>query len=192
MRLSKRDLRLEAGGALAPPLPRAHGVSRAEVRSVLGTAQSVVRELLGAKPPSGFLALPTRRAALREVLASAERWRRSGVRDVIHVGIGGSSLGAETLFRALAHPFHNELSPRVRRAPRVHFVDNVDPETLTALLDVVELDKSVIHVVSKSGSTVETAAAEGFSTAQPDRSPSSKFASSSTDGASASVTVTDS
>jgi glucose-6-phosphate isomerase len=137
-------------------------VSRAEVRSVLGTAQSVVRELLGAKPPSGFLALPTRRTALREVLASAERWRRSGVRDVIHVGIGGSSLGAETLFRALAHPFHNELSPRVRRAPRVHFVDNVDPETLTALLDVVELDKSVIHVVSKSGSTVETAA--GFQT----------------------------
>ena len=46
MRVSKRDLRLEAGGALAPPLPRAHGVSRADVRSQLRTARSVVRGLL--------------------------------------------------------------------------------------------------------------------------------------------------
>jgi glucose-6-phosphate isomerase len=161
-RASKRDLRLEAGGALAPPLSRAHGVSRAEVRAALGAARSVTRELLGATPPSGFLALPMRRTALREVLDSAARWRRRRVRDVIHVGIGGSSLGAETLLRALAHPFHNELSPRARRGPRVHFVDNVDPETLTALLDVVDLEHSVIHVVSKSGSTVETAA--GFQT----------------------------
>ncbi|MEN8182112.1 MAG: glucose-6-phosphate isomerase [Myxococcota bacterium] len=161
-RVADRDLRLEAGGALTPTLPRAHGVSRAEVRAALTTLGPAIRELLGPRAPSGFLALPLRRTMQREILAAARRWRERGVRDVIHVGIGGSSLGAETLFRALAHPFHNELPLRKRRAPRAHFVDNVDPETLAALLDVVDLDRSVIHVVSKSGSTVETAA--GFQT----------------------------
>ena len=41
---------------------------------------------------------------------------------------------------------------------RLHFVDNVDPETLGALLEWVDLRKALVHVVSKSGGTVETAA----------------------------------
>ena len=40
----------------------------------------------------------------------------------------------------------------------MHFIDNVDAETLAPLLEWVDLSKAMIHVVSKSGGTVETAA----------------------------------
>lgn len=158
MKIARNDLRLEAGGALAPPLPRAHGVSRREVAEVLPRLAEVAPALLAPGAESGFLQLPRRRAALRAVLEAAAKLRR-GVDDVVHLGIGGSSLGAETLLRALAHPHHNLLAPRRRRAPRVHFIDNADGDTLAGLLDCLDLRRTLLHVVSKSGGTVETAAA---------------------------------
>ena len=92
------------------------------------------------------------------MLDAAERWRQRGARDLIHIGIGGSALGAEVLWRALGHPRHNLLPDARRPGPRVHFADNVDPQSATALLDVVDLDRCLLHVVSKSGSTVEVLA----------------------------------
>lgn len=157
-RRSSGDVRLELGGALAPPLEPAHGVTRAEVERAQRPLARVLPELLGPEAPSGFLAVLRRSAVLREVTRAAARWRRRGVEDVVHVGIGGSALGAQTLFHALAHPWHDALPRRKRGGPRVHFVDNVDPETLGALFEVVDPARCLVHVVSKSGSTVETAA----------------------------------
>jgi glucose-6-phosphate isomerase len=159
-----QDIHLQAGGVLAPPLPARHGITRAELRGLGSALRPVLPELLGGDRPSGFALVPRRKRALAEILASARRWRRRGFADLIHIGIGGSSLGAETLFRALAHPFHNQLPPERRRGPRIHFVDNVDPDSLAALLELVDVRRSFLHVVSKSGGTVETAA--GFQVLQ--------------------------
>ncbi len=156
--MSREDIRLEVGGALAPPLERAHGVSRGEVTRVLPRLAPVVPELLGREAPSGFLRVLGRRALLQGIVREAARQRRRGFEDLIHIGIGGSSLGAEAIARALAHPQHNLLPRKRRGGPRLHFVDNVDPESLGALLEWVDLRKALVHVVSKSGSTVETAA----------------------------------
>jgi glucose-6-phosphate isomerase len=151
-------LQLELGGALAPPLAAAAGVSRAELREPLAALDGLVASLLGDGAPSGFLRVLRRGALFRALGAAAARWRRRRIDDVVHIGIGGSALGAELLFRALSHPLHNALPPRRRRGPRVHFIDNVDPERLAALLEELDPRRSLVHVVSKSGSTVETAA----------------------------------
>ncbi len=152
------DVHFEAGGSLAPPLGGSHGVSRAEVQAELRRCREVLPRLQGPRPASGFVRVLKRTAALRAVQASAERWRARQPADLIHIGIGGSALGAEALLRATADP-HRDLQPDRRRGgPRVHFVDNVDPETLGSLLEVVDLRQALVHVVSKSGSTVETAA----------------------------------
>ncbi len=153
-----RDLHLELGAALAPPLRPEHGVSREEVRDGLPSLAGVIPQLLSDARPSGFLAALARPHLLREIAATAKRVRAAGFTDVVHVGIGGSALGAETLLRALGHPFRNQLADRVRGGPRVHFVDNVDPDTLGALLELLGRRKTLLHVVSKSGGTVETAA----------------------------------
>jgi glucose-6-phosphate isomerase len=133
-------------------------VTRGEVGREARRLKRLVPELLGPGAASGFLRLPRRTAALEAVRKEARRWRRRGIEDVIHIGIGGSSLGAEALSRALLHPQHAQLPSRLRRGPRLHFVDNVDPDTLGALLEWVDLRHALVHVVSKSGGTVETAA----------------------------------
>ena len=152
------ELRLEAGAALAPPLARTHGVGRAEIGKLLRGLEGVVPELLGPAAPSGFLAVVERPQVLSDVLALTRALSRRRFEDLVHVGIGGSALGAETVLAALAHPLHNLLPRAKRGGPRVHFVDNVDPEGLGALLDTLDLRRTLVHVVSKSGSTVETAA----------------------------------
>jgi len=151
-------LRLELGGALAPPLAAGAGVSRGELAEPLRALEGLLPSLLAEGAPSGFLRVLRRRALYRALGASVARWRRRRVDDLVHIGIGGSALGAELLLRALAHPLHNALPARRRRGPRVHFVDNVDPERLAALLEELDPARTLVHVVSKSGSTVETAA----------------------------------
>ncbi|MCP3983072.1 MAG: glucose-6-phosphate isomerase [bacterium] len=155
---ARQDIRLEVGGAVAPPLERSHGVTRAEIARTLPRLASVVPDLLGRDAASGFLRVLGRRRLLKGLQDEAARQRKRGFEDVVHIGIGGSSLGAEAIWRALAHPQHNLLPRRRRGGPRVHFVDNVDPESLGALLEWVDLKTALVHVVSKSGGTVETAA----------------------------------
>ncbi len=64
------------------------------------------------------------------------------------LGIGGSSLGPEVIYRAL----------RKRHKPNIYIYDNVDPSTLDTILRHIELKKTVVNVITKSGTTAETVA----------------------------------
>lgn len=68
------------------------------------------------------------------------------------LGIGGSALGARTVLEALK-PFYN-----LKNSPKIFIYDNVDPGTLMSILSVIDLNKTTVNVVTKSGSTVETMA----------------------------------
>lgn len=68
--------------------------------------------------------------------------------DLIQIGIGGSSLGPEAVYLAL------EAFSKPGR--RVHFLSNVDPDEAAKIVRRVDLAKTVIIVVSKSGTTLET------------------------------------
>lgn len=72
------------------------------------------------------------------------------------LGIGGSALGTIAVRTALCHPLYNELSPEQRGTPRLYIEDNVDPDHLKGLLDVLDPKRTLFIVISKSGSTVET------------------------------------
>ena len=68
--------------------------------------------------------------------------------DYINIGIGGSDLGPRALYIALsAYSLNNR---------RVHFISNVDPDNAAAVLQGLDLSKTLVGVVSKSGSTLET------------------------------------
>ncbi|MBR2594430.1 MAG: glucose-6-phosphate isomerase [Firmicutes bacterium] len=73
------------------------------------------------------------------------------------LGIGGSALGPLAVQQAINHPFYNEL-PREKRGnyPRLYVADNIDPERLPYLFDIIDLKKTIFNCVSKSGSTSET------------------------------------
>lgn len=73
------------------------------------------------------------------------------------IGIGGSTMGTHALFTALKHLRYNDL-PREKRGVRFYIIDNSDPDAVSALLDVIQPEKTMFHIVTKSGNTVETMA----------------------------------
>ncbi|MBQ9832390.1 MAG: glucose-6-phosphate isomerase [Clostridia bacterium] len=74
------------------------------------------------------------------------------------LGIGGSALGPIAVHQALAHTKYNELSDKKRGGPKFYVEDNVDPEKIAALLDVIDIKKTVFNIITKSGNTSETIA----------------------------------
>jgi glucose-6-phosphate isomerase len=74
--------------------------------------------------------------------------------DLIQIGIGGSDLGPRALCIALEPFFKPNL--------RAHFISNVDPDDVNRVLRQIDLKKTLIVVVSKSGKTLETLTNEEF------------------------------
>jgi glucose-6-phosphate isomerase len=68
--------------------------------------------------------------------------------DMVNVGIGGSDLGPRALYLAVL--------PFSKGGRRVHFISNVDPDDTAQVLGGLDLSRTLVNVVSKSGSTLET------------------------------------
>lgn len=116
----------------------------------------------------GFLDLPaTMLGEVDRLLATADRLAALGDRHIV-LGIGGSYLGAAALIQALGHPWRQELDRAAREGrPRVLFEgNNLDPRSLGSLLDLMPTTRPTsvtedvtVNVISKSGTTLETAVA---------------------------------
>lgn len=79
--------------------------------------------------------------------------------NVLVLGIGGSALGGLAMTEALLTPYWNYLSEEERKNyPRIFFLDNIDPDCVTSLLKTLNLKKTLVNVITKSGSTHETMA----------------------------------
>ncbi len=103
-----------------------------------------------------FFDLPYQTRTVQEVTAIA-RATQGRFDSFVGLGIGGSALGNLCLHSALNHFHHNELSSKDRGGrPRIYIPDNVDPDRLSDLLDVLDLKKTLINVITKSGNTAET------------------------------------
>ena len=77
--------------------------------------------------------------------------------NILVLGIGGSALGGIAVTEALLKPYWNLLTPEQRdNYPRIFFLDNIDPDTMSALLDILDLKRTLVNVITKSGSTAET------------------------------------
>ena len=124
---------------------------------------------------SGFIDLPERllsgeeKELLQRIESSATAMREKIDRLVV-LGIGGSYMGLRALFEALCDPYHNELSRTERGGvPKLYFEgNNLDNDSMHALLNLLKSQCSDpqqlaqrwgIVVISKSGGTLETAAA---------------------------------
>jgi len=120
-------------------------VNVTEGRSVLHTALRAPR---GQGPYSDEV-----HAVLDRVLAYAEQVRdveRSGIRDVVNIGIGGSDLGPQMAVAALDAHAHPQL--------RFHFVSNVDGHDLAPVLRHLDAATTLFIVASKTFTTQETLA----------------------------------
>jgi len=151
-----------------------------QVRSQVATERELRQIPVDLQPlDAGFIDLPQKMleqyrkqvdaSVLGKVLKLANKLRQEVDRVVI-LGIGGSYIGARALFEALRSSYHNELPTKDRPGnPRIYFEGyHFDNDSLQEFLDMLQLtcvDPEIREerwgavVISKSGGTLETAAA---------------------------------
>ena len=105
-------------------------------------------EYLLAKKYSEFLTLHNQ--DLSPILNLAKELKGK-FKDVVIVGIGGSILGTQML--------HSCLYKESTSIPAFHFIDNIDPLLISSLEKYLDKKTTLFIIVSKSGSTLETATA---------------------------------
>lgn len=124
------------------------GLNVADVNYLKDRFQKIHEDILKRRLPElYFLDLPEQDT--EEIALVAETIRNTSNYFLL-LGIGGSALGPRALLEALK-PFYN-----MKHSPNIFIYDNVDPATLKTILSIVDLKKTTINVVTKSGSTVET------------------------------------
>ena len=104
----------------------------------------------------GWTELPYNQAEVVEDIIATAKNIRKNFESFVVLGIGGSALGPTAVFQSLCHLRHNELPAKRRKAPKFYVEDNVDPERMASLLDILDLKKTMFNVVTKSGATSET------------------------------------
>lgn len=110
----------------------------------------------GAEREVNFPLLPFQNIFRPGLLARIRQWGeriRLKYRNLLVLGIGGSSLGGKMVMEALSHPYEN-----LKKDPalRIFFAgDNLDPYDLTSLLEVLSPEETAVLVISKSGTTIE-------------------------------------
>jgi len=96
----------------------------------------------------GWLHLPeTMPARVDEIEQFAAEIREEGFEHVLLLGMGGSSLAPETFSLAFEHPGHS---------PRLHVLDSTHPDAIRTVEGMIDLEKTLTLVATKSGTTTET------------------------------------
>src|SRR5476651_1376245 len=132
-----------------------HGVSDAALSAALKLADGALATLRtrhadGSLP---LLRLPDQTADLASIREAAARLS-AGASDIVILGTGGSSLGGQTLAQLAGYAVPGVGT--LRAAPRLHFIDNLDPVSFETMLAKLPLATTRFVAISKSGGTAET------------------------------------
>jgi len=134
----------------------AHGITGAEMERLAKQIPQVHEGMNRKKAAMAWRALPYNQdAVVADIVEEAKRIN-SKFDSFVVLGIGGSALGAKALFTGIKHLKYNELPREKRGGARFYVMDNVDPDGMNALLDIIDVKKTCFNIITKSGNTVET------------------------------------
>jgi glucose-6-phosphate isomerase len=96
----------------------------------------------------GWLTVPeTMRERVKDLASFANEVRNAGFRDVVLLGMGGSSQSAELFATTF---------PSAPGYPKLHVIDTTVPEAIRSLERNIDITKTLFVVASKTGETIET------------------------------------
>ena len=148
-------LRLDINGMKAEFVGE-HGLSMADIEKNSAQYKRAAESMAAKRANMKWRELPHNQAEVVARIKTVVERVRNEYEAFVVLGIGGSALGPIAVQQALSHLRYNELSRERRGGPRLYVEDNVDPERMASLLDVIDVEKTVFNVVTKSGGTRET------------------------------------
>lgn len=155
---TKKQIRLDVNHMMADTLGMQYAIAASTVDEYAPFAAAAQRQVQTRRGTGwlGWMELPY---SQEEIVAEIERVAarvRSDYEAFVVLGIGGSALGPIAVQQALNHLHYNELPAEKRGGPRLYVEDNIDPERMAALLDVIDVKRTCFCVITKSGATAET------------------------------------
>jgi len=156
----KKQITYDYNNALAKNTGGRSGITLEEIESYAERTKQIHETLISrrGKGELVFYDLPYGKDDVKKVKKVGNEIKtRMGDRleNLLIIGIGGSSLGGIALSRALCHPFHNFLPKQKRQGPRIFFAENIDPDEIKGLFDVLDPETTAVNIISKSGTTAE-------------------------------------
>lgn len=152
-------LRLDLNRMLAANLPAGRGLDLNTLHDLArGPGQPILQKLRAmVESEEGTFANTFRRPEITRAMELADSCA-GRYRNFVLVGIGGSTWGTLAIQAALCHSGWNEIESVRSGHPRFYCLDNSDPDALSDLLELIDPAETLVNVVSKSGTTAETAA----------------------------------
>ncbi len=135
-----------------------NGIARKELDALAPQIATAAKAMQAKRSQMKWRELPYSQDEIVANIETAAADIRGWCKNFVVLGIGGSALGPVAVHQALNHLHYNDLTDAKRGGPRLFVEDNVDPERMAALLDVIELKDTVFNVITKSGATSETMA----------------------------------
>ena len=141
------------------------GIDKKEIMKYKEQVENIHKDLHGRKDAKddfvGWIELPTNydKKKFKRIQTAAKRINKDS--DILLViGIGGSYLGARAVIEALSSSFYNMQTLEQRKNTLVLFAgNNLSPNYINDLIEVIGDKDFSINVISKSGTTTEPAIA---------------------------------
>ena len=156
--LREAPIRLDVNGMMADTLGFRYGIAREQVDALAPFAAEAHAAVTRNRGTGwlGWTELPyNQKTSVSQIKKTAARVRKEFDFFVV-LGIGGSALGPIAVQQALNHMRYNELPDEKRNGPRFYVEDNIDPERMASLLDIIDVKRTCFNVITKSGATAET------------------------------------
>lgn len=156
--MCKKPIELNVNHMMADTLGFQYGISRGQVEEYAPFAAAANQAVQAARGTGwlGWTELPYNQEEIVAHIEKTAKRVREQFDAFVVLGIGGSALGPIAVQQALNHLHYNELPAEKRGGPRLYVEDNIDPERMQALLDVIDVKTTCFNVITKSGATAET------------------------------------
>ena len=146
--------------ATADAVGAKHGVSDKDLKDLAPRIKQIHQQIAADRKAGRlrFRDLPSDDDMMDAIRKEVEHFR-DRCEVLVVLGIGGSALGNIALQSALNPYTYNLMSDRTRNGPQLFVLDNVDPDQIKSVVELItpKIKKTIVNVISKSGETAETA-----------------------------------
>ena len=151
-------LKVDYNNMMKEFIGKKQGIDKKDINKVTALADKAYEAVQSnrGKDMTGWMELPYNQEKIVEDIITTSKNIRENYDYFVVLGIGGSALGPIATFQSLCHLHYNDLTKQKRKGPKFYVEDNVDPERMEALFDVIDVEKTMFNVITKSGATSET------------------------------------